>query len=121
MMATAMLVVPAVDALAKTLSHEHSPLFVAWARSAAASVFVLPVAAARYGKAMVPRQDIGAHVLRTMFIVGSMTLYFLAISTTPLASAVSVCFIGPIAAARLAVIFKPGEGSGYPNPSASQG
>jgi hypothetical protein len=32
LMATAMLTIPVVDGLAKYLSEDHSPLFIAWAR-----------------------------------------------------------------------------------------
>ncbi len=43
-------------------------------------------------------EQIGANVLRTVFIIGAMTLYFLAIARIPLATAVSAYFVAPIVA-----------------------
>ena len=44
-MTCAMLSVPLVDGIAKHLSGSYSPLFLAWARYAVASLIVLPIAA----------------------------------------------------------------------------
>jgi drug/metabolite transporter (DMT)-like permease len=103
LMSVAMLVVPFADGLAKYLSADYSPLFLSWARYAAASAIVLPLAAARGGGRLFPAERVGAHTLRTVFLVIAMTLYFLALARIPLASAVSAYFVGPIVAAVLAV------------------
>jgi drug/metabolite transporter (DMT)-like permease len=98
------LMFPLVDGLAKQLSGTHSPLYVSWLRYAAACAFVLPLAAFRHGWAIFPTQQIGAHVLRTVFLVGAMTCYFVALSRIPMATAISAFFIGPIIAMVLAVM-----------------
>jgi drug/metabolite transporter (DMT)-like permease len=103
LMTVAMLVVPFADGLAKYLSADYSPLFLSWARYAAASAIVLPMAVARAGRRIFPAERLGAHALRTVFLVIAMTLYFLALARIPLATAVSAYFVGPIVAAVLAV------------------
>ena len=105
LMAVAMLMIPSVDGLAKALSASHSPLFISWARYAVACLVVLPIAIARDGVAFLPRRQRGTHLLRTIFLVSSMTCYFLAIVHIPLATAISAFFIGPIIAMVLAVVF----------------
>jgi drug/metabolite transporter (DMT)-like permease len=102
LMATAMLIVPLVDGLAKHLSDGHSPLFIAWARYTAASAIVLPIAIAIHGPAFLPSQQLVSHGLRTVFLVVATTLYFMSIATIPLATAVSAYFVGPIIAVVLA-------------------
>jgi drug/metabolite transporter (DMT)-like permease len=102
-MAVAMLSIPLVDGFAKHLSTSYSPLFISWARYAAACCVVLPLAAMRHGRHMLPAERLGAHTLRTLFLVISMTLYFLAIARIPLATAISAFFVGPIVAVVLSV------------------
>ncbi len=104
LMTLGMLTIPMVDGLAKFLSAGHSPLFVAWARYAAACLVVLPVALLVHGRQPLPRRDLGPHFLRTLFLMAAMTLYFLAIATIPLATAISAFFVAPILATLLAVL-----------------
>jgi drug/metabolite transporter (DMT)-like permease len=104
LMTCAMLSIPIVDGLAKYLSSSYSPLFLGWARYAVAALIVLPVAVLRSGSGRVfPSEGLGSHVLRTLFLVISMTLYFLALARIPLATAILAFFIGPIAAVVLSV------------------
>ncbi|WP_349362822.1 MAG: DMT family transporter [Roseitalea porphyridii] len=103
LMVAAMLAIPVVDATAKHLAADYSPLFISWARYAVASVLIVPLGLVRFGPAIFPRHDLGAHTLRTLFLVGAMTLYFVAIATVPLATAISAFFVGPIVASALAV------------------
>jgi drug/metabolite transporter (DMT)-like permease len=104
LMTCAMLSIPIVDGLAKYLSSSYSPLFLGWARYAVAALIVLPVAVLRSGSGRVfPSDGLVSHVLRTLFLVISMTLYFLALARIPLATAISAFFIGPIAAVVLSV------------------
>lgn len=100
-----MLTIPAVDGIAKHLGQSFSPLFVAWARYAAATLIVLPVALLRLGpRGALPRRDRGAHLLRTAFLMAAMSLYFLAIARIPMATAAGAYFVGPVAAAVLAMV-----------------
>jgi drug/metabolite transporter (DMT)-like permease len=103
LMSAAMLMIPMVDGMAKHLSSAHSPLYVSWARYAAACVFVVPMAIVRHGPRFLPRAQLGIHLLRTIFLVAAMTCYFLAIARIPLATAVSAYFVSPIVAMVLAV------------------
>ena len=105
LMSVAMLTVPGVDGFAKALSADHSPLFISWARYAVASLIVLPLAAFSHGATMFPTRRRVPQLLRTLFLVSSMTLYFMAIARTPLASAMSAFFVGPIIAVLIAVFW----------------
>lgn len=102
-MTAAMLSIPLVDGLAKHLSVGYSPLFLSWARYAVACLIVLPFAAAVHGPRLFPAERRAAHVLRTVFLVTAMTLYFFSIARIPLATAVSTYFVGPIIAVLLSV------------------
>lgn len=103
LMTAAMLSIPTVDGLAKYLSADYSPLFIGWARYAVATFVVLPLAALRSGTRIFPAEGRASHVLRTLFLVISMTLYFLALARIPLATAISAFFIGPISAVVLSI------------------
>jgi len=103
LMIVAMLTIPLVDGLAKYLTAAYSPLFLSWARYVVACAIVLPVAAVYHGNRVLPTERRVAHTLRTVFLVISMTLYFMAIARIPLATAVSAYFVGPIIAVVLSV------------------
>ncbi len=105
LMVVAMLTIPLVDGIAKHLSASYSPLFISWARYAVACMIILPVALVRSGKGMFPRQDLGAHTLRTVFLVTAMTLYFISVSRIPLATAITAYFVGPVIAVLISVVF----------------
>ena len=104
LMACAMLSIPLVDGLAKYLSGSYSPLFLAWARYAVASLIVLPIAAATRAGSPFPAERRTSHLLRTVCLVIAMTLYFLAIAQIPLATAVSAYFVGPVVAVALSLL-----------------
>lgn len=111
LMATAMLIIPSSDAIAKYLSGAHSPAFLSWVRYVAALGFILPVALLQRGRApelvhapKSRRRYWLAQVVRTAFLVAAMTLYFVAIARIPLADALGAYFIAPIAATLLAAI-----------------
>lgn len=103
LMTTAMVSIPLVDGIAKYLTAAHSPLFVGWARYAVAGLIVLPIAFLRNGRQIFPTERRASHLLRTFFLVLSMTLYFLALARIPLATAISAFFIGPIVAVVLSI------------------
>jgi drug/metabolite transporter (DMT)-like permease len=104
LMSLAMLTIPLVDGLAKHLSDGYSPLFISWARYAVACVIVVPFAARKHGSHIFPMERRISHVLRTLFLVAAMTLYFLAIARIPLATATSTYFVAPIIAVVLPVV-----------------
>lgn len=104
LMTLAMLSVPMVDGLAKYLSANYSPLFIGWARYAAACAIVLPLGALLHGPRIFPAERRIPHFLRTIFLITAMTLYFLSIARIPLATAVSTFFVGPVIAVALSVL-----------------
>lgn len=105
LMTLAMLAIPIVDGLAKYLSADYSPLFISWARYFVACVVVLPIVVAVHGRRIFPTTRLGAHTLRTVFLVTAMSLYFVAISIIPMATAISAYFVAPIIAVVLSVVF----------------
>lgn len=105
LMSLAMLSIPMVDGLAKYLSSSYSPLYISWSRYAVAALLIVPIACLRFGRTPFPQNNLRSHVLRTVFLVSAMTLFFVAISITPLATAMSAYFIGPVIASLLAVRF----------------
>ena len=105
LMSLAMLSIPLVDGLAKHLSADYSPLFISWARYVVACMIVVPIVMATRGSKIFPSKRLGAHTLRTVFLVTSMTLYFISIAIIPLATAVSAYFVAPIIAVVLSLIF----------------
>ncbi|WP_379065892.1 DMT family transporter [Mesorhizobium sp. UC22_110] len=104
LMAAVAFAIQIVDGLAKYLSADYSPLFIGWARYAVATIVVLPYAFARHGWHVFPSERLGAHMLRTILLVTAMTLYFVAITFIPLATAISAYFIAPIIGMVLSVL-----------------
>ncbi|MGE0210204.1 MAG: DMT family transporter [Parvibaculaceae bacterium] len=104
LMAVAMLAIPTVDGIAKHLSAGHSPLFLSWARYLVACLAVLPAAAVLHRGKVFPSERLGSHALRTVFLVASMSLYFLAIARIPLATAASTYFVAPVIAVALSTL-----------------
>lgn len=104
LMTLTMLAIPLVDGLGKHLSASYSPLFIGWARYAAASLMVMPLAMAMRGTRVFPAERRLSHLLRTAFLVAAMTLYFLAIARIPLVTAISISFVAPIITIVLSVI-----------------
>jgi len=68
-------------------------------------MIVVPIVMATRGSKIFPSKRLGAHTLRTVFLVTSMTLYFISIAIIPLATAVSAYFVAPIIAVVLSLIF----------------
>ncbi|MCO6184900.1 DMT family transporter [Rhizobium sp. L1K21] len=102
LMALGCLSIPAVDSFAKVLSADFSPVFVSFLRYLTAAAIVTPFAFAVSGKKIIPAKNrLIPHIMRTVFIIGAMTSYYVAISTIELATAVACFFIGPIIATIL--------------------
>lgn len=99
-----MLLIPAVDTIAKYLSTELSPLYIAWARYFSASIFILPIAISKFGGNVFPKRNLKSHLMRTIFIISAMLCYFISLATTPLATATAVTMIAPIIATVFALI-----------------
>lgn len=103
-MAAAMLTFPCGDAIAKHLSAQHAPLFLAWARYTAGAAFVVPALLLAGRGTHVPgvaRGHVPIQALRAAFAVGAVSLYYLAIARIPLADALGAYFVAPVLAALL--------------------
>lgn len=101
-MAAASLAVPLVDGIAKVLTASHSPLFVAWARYAAAALIVVPLTLPWHREFRSLGSDFASNALRTLLAVGAVTCFFFAITQIPFATAFGGFFLGPVIAAVLA-------------------
>jgi len=104
LMIAGLMSIQVVDGIAKHLSADYSPLFIGAARYALACLIVLPLAMQRFGADIFPREQLGSHLMRTVFLVSAMTFYFLAITYVPLATAISVSFVGPVFAVVLSLV-----------------
>jgi drug/metabolite transporter (DMT)-like permease len=104
LMTFAMLTTPLVDGLAKHLSLDYSPLFISWVRYAVACFIVLPLVCLKRGRRIFPSENLGAHTMRTVFLVTAVTLFFLSIARIPLATAVTAYFVSPIIAVVLSIV-----------------
>lgn len=105
LMVASALVIQIVDGLAKHLSAGYSPLFIGWARYAAASLIVVPYVASLHGRRIFPAARLGSHLLRTILLVTAMSLYFVAISHIALATAISAYFVAPVVAMVFSALF----------------
>ena len=104
LMAAGSAIIPIADGMAKVLSENHSALLVSSGRYFAASLLLLPIAFLKYGRsALPPRHRLKPHIVRTLLMVTAMTLFYVSIVTTDLATAVAAFFIGPVVASITAV------------------
>lgn len=100
----AMLLTPAVDGVAKTLSADHSPMMIAFVRYLAAGLIALVVARAGGRRIVVPRDDRIGQVARTALIMGAMTALITALGMVPMAKAVGGFLIAPIVSGLLGIV-----------------
>ena len=103
MMIAGMLLVPAIDAIAKGLSGSISPGQVVWSRFLFQSVFMLPFVL-RAGQWR-ERSLLWAHAARGGLIALASLLFFAAIARMPLADALAIFFVEPFVLALLAALF----------------
>ncbi|WP_425450463.1 DMT family transporter [Virgifigura deserti] len=103
-MAAAMLMVPCMDAIAKTLAATVAPGQVAWARFFFQTIFLLPAVLtmrrksargqAAGGQAVPPRLDL--HAARGGLIAVATLLFFWALKHLPMADAIAIFFVEPL-------------------------
>ena len=70
-----------------------------------AALVIVPLAARRHGRDILPATHKGWHLLRVAFLMAAGTFYYLSIARLPLATAITVYFINPVVAAVLSVLF----------------
>jgi drug/metabolite transporter (DMT)-like permease len=100
----AMLLTPAVDGVAKTLSTEHTPMMIAFLRYFTAGMIALAIARATGRRIEVARGDRLGQVVRTALIMGAMTALISALGMVPMAKAVGGFLIAPIVSGLLGIL-----------------
>lgn len=100
----AMLLTPAVDGVAKSLSEDYSPMMIAFLRYFVAGLIAVAVAGACGRRIEVPREDRMGQVVRTALIMGAMTALITALGMVPMAKAVGGFLIAPIVSGLLGIV-----------------
>jgi drug/metabolite transporter (DMT)-like permease len=100
----AMLLTPAVDGVAKTLSDSHTPMTIAFVRYLVAGLVALAVARGCGRRIVVPRGDRVGQLVRTALIMGAMTALITALGMVPMAKAVGGFLIAPIVSSLLGIL-----------------
>lgn len=104
LMAFAMLVIPISDGIVKILSEDYAMFFLNWIRFLIAGMIFIPLTLILYKGHKLQRHEMASLSLRTVLHVLAISLYFLAISTVPLADALGAYFVAPIVAIIFAAI-----------------
>jgi len=100
----AMMLTPAIDGMAKTLSADNTPMMIAFLRYFTAGVLALVIANASGRKIEVPKGDRLGQVARTALMMGAMTALISALSMVPMANAVGGFLIAPIVSGVLGIV-----------------
>jgi drug/metabolite transporter (DMT)-like permease len=100
----AMTLTPAVDAVAKTLSADHSAMMIAFLRYFSAGLIAVALARGTGRRIVVPDGDRVGQVVRTALIMGAMTSLIAALGMVPMAKAVGGFLIAPIVSGLLGMI-----------------
>jgi len=109
LMAAAMVMLPAMDSIAKALGASLSPGQIAWARFAFQLVFLAPLALGRAWPTTA--REIGLHLARGVLIAAATTCFFTALAVLPLADTLAIFFIEPLLLSLLAgVLLREGIG-----------
>jgi len=109
-----MLILPAIDAIAKGLSDTISAGEVAWVRLFCQTVFLLPFVI-RYGFTV--KGPIWIHISRGFLMAGVWVVFVIALAVMPLANVIAVFFISPLILTLLGA-FLLGEPIGWRRVSA---
>ena len=110
----AMLILPAIDAIAKGLSDTISAGEVAWVRLIFQTIFLFPFVVL-YGFTV--KGPIWIHISRGVLMAGVWVLFVIALAVMPLANVIAIFFISPLILTLLGVFFL-GEPIGWRRVSA---
>jgi drug/metabolite transporter (DMT)-like permease len=100
----AMMLTPAVDGVAKTLSADYTPMTIAFVRYLAAGLIALAIARGLGRRIEVPRGDRAGQLVRTALIMGAMTALITALGMVPMAKVVGGFLIAPIVSGLLGIL-----------------
>ena len=96
LMVAAMMVVPFIDVLAKSLSDRYGTIQLTWARFFFHFSILAPIVLYRYGAvALKPRQPV-LQIVRGGFTLAATILFFAAIAEMPIANALALLFVSPM-------------------------
>jgi len=98
----AMLILPAIDAIAKGISDTISAGEVAWVRHFLQTILLLPFVV-RYGFSL--KGSLWIHIFRGVLMAAVTLVFFTAIAVMPLANAIAILFISPLIFTLLGAFF----------------
>jgi len=102
LMLVAMSVVPLVDIIAKILSRTYPVIEVAWSRFFFHSMWLLPLLYWRNIRWWEAPKSPKVQLFRSLMLTSATVLFFLAIKTNPIPSALTLLFISPLVVAIIA-------------------
>jgi S-adenosylmethionine uptake transporter len=103
LMVIAVLILPAIDAIAKVLSATVPAGQVAWARFIFQVLIMAPFVAAGYRRT--PVTHMGLQALRGILIATTTVFIFAAVKLMPIADAIAIFFVEPLIVTLLSAIF----------------
>lgn len=103
LMVIAVLILPAIDAIAKLLSATVPAGQVAWARFVFQVAIMAPFVMAAYRRA--PVANLGVQALRGVLIATTTVLIFAAVKVMPIADVIAIFFVEPLIVTLLSAIF----------------
>jgi len=111
-MAVAMLVVPILDAVAKIMSADMSPLQISWARFVITLAVLAPFIVIRGGWGALRPSHFRLHMLRGAGIAGATVFFFMALASMPMADVAAIFFVEPLILTIFSAVFL-GESIGW--------
>ncbi len=93
-MAAAMLIVPAMDAIAKFLARDMPPIEIAFLRFVLQTAVLLPLSLVVGGRLRTSQWRL--HAARGILMGGAMIFFFSALKYLPLANAIAIFFVEPL-------------------------
>jgi drug/metabolite transporter (DMT)-like permease len=99
-----MLLTPAVDGVAKTLSADYTPMTIAFVRYLSAGLIALALAGGAGRRIVVAPGDRAGQLARTALIMAAMTSLVAALGMVPMAKAVGGFLIAPVVSGLLGIV-----------------
>jgi len=95
-MVSAMTILPIKDGMAKILGGTYLPLEIIWAQFCLMYLLLAPVIILRHGVGALWPRPLGMQVLRGIFAVTGIGLFYSAVRFIPLASTTAIFFLAPL-------------------------
>jgi len=101
LMVSAMMILPIKDGMAKILGGTYLPLEIIWAQFCLMYLLLVPVIILRHGAGALRPRPLGVQVLRGIFAVTGIGLFYSAVRYIPLASTTAIFFLAPLVVTAL--------------------